>query len=174
MELRMKQYLEIGKAVSTHGIRGELKLDPWCNDPTFVQQFNRLFMGSQHREVKIIRSRPHKNQVILKIEGIDTMDDAKALIGTVFYINRSDVVLPEGCYFEQDLIGLTVSDVDSGEVYGRLAEVIRTPANEVYSVISEEGKELYIPVIKEVIQSVDIKGGVMKIRPLKGLFEDED
>lgn len=170
----MKQYLEIGKAVSTHGLHGEVNIDPWCDGPEFVTQFSRLFMGEQYREMKIELARPHKSQVILKLAGSDSIEDARALVGNIFYILRTDVTLPEGSYFEQDLLELKVFDDETDFYYGRLTEVFHTGANDVYTIESDSGKKTYIPVIEEVIRQVDIAGGKLLIKPLKGLFDDED
>lgn len=170
----MKQYLEIGKAVSTHGLRGEFNLDPWCDEPEFVTQFSRLFMGEQYAEVKIELARAHKNQVIVKLKGSESLEDARAFIGSIFYILRTDVSLPEGSYFEADLLGLKVYDEQTDAYYGKVTEVFQTGANDVYAVESDSGKTTYIPVIKDVIRLVDIEGGRLLIQPLKGLFDDED
>ena len=82
--------------------------------------------------------------------------------------------LEEGEYFIQDLIGLEVVDADTGESYGKLSDVSQTGANDVYHISKPGEKEKYIPAIKQVVIETDVDGGVMKIRPLKGLFDDED
>ena len=91
----------------------------------------------------------------------------------VLYINRADVTLAPGEYFFQDLQGLRVEDADCGKVYGELTDVSRTGANDVYHVKTGNG-EVLIPAIPDVIIHTDVEGGVMRIRPNKGLFDDAD
>lgn len=106
----------------------------------------------------------------MKIEGIDTPEQAQTLRGRVLYMDRNDVELEEGTYFVQDLIGLEVSDADSGEVYGTLTNVTATGANDVYQ-IKNGDKEYLIPAIPDVVVKTDIEGGKMLIRPIEGLFD---
>lgn len=96
------------------------------------------------------------------------------LRGKILYINRSDVPLPEGRYFIQDVIGLEVLDEDTGRHYGKLTDVIKTGANDVYQVTDESGKNYLLPVIEQVILRTDLETGRLFIRPIRGIFEDED
>ena len=158
----MKRYLEIGKIVAVQGLKGEVRVEPWCDSPEFLCEFDTL-----KTPVEIVRSRPHKNIVLMKIEGIDTPEQAQTLRGRVLYMDRNDVELEEGTYFVQDLIGLEVSDADSGEVYGTLTNVTATGANDVYQ-IKNGDKEYLIPAIPDVVVKTDIEGGKMLIRPFEG------
>ena len=166
----MKQYLEIGKIVSVFGIKGEVKVEPWCDTPQLLCQFDILYYKSG-TPVKIERARVHKNQVLLKIEGVDTPEEGVKLRGRVLYMDRADVELPEGVYFQQDLIGLEVSDSGTGEVYGTITDVLQTGANDVYEITDSEKTKRYIPAIPEVIDSVELEEGRMLITPLEGLFD---
>ena len=170
----MKQFLEIGKIVGTHGVRGEMRVEPWADSPDFLCGFDRLYFDKGAREVEVLAARVHKRIVLMKLEGVDTMEDAAALRGKVLYMNRDDVELEDGAYFIQDLIGLTVEDADDGRKYGTLSQVSYTGANDVYHIQSENGKEYLIPAIPDVIIETDVEGGKMTIRPLKGIFDDED
>ncbi len=166
----MSKLLEAGKIVSVFGIKGEVKVQPWCDTPDFLCEFDTLYYKSG-TPVVIERSRVAKNIVVMKIEGIDTVEQAQKVRNRVLYIDRDDVELEEGCYFVQDLIGLKVTDSRSGRVYGELTEVSETGANDVYHIKAEDGKMYYIPAIPSVIDETDIEGGVMRITPLEGLFE---
>ncbi|MBQ8514193.1 MAG: 16S rRNA processing protein RimM [Ruminococcus sp.] len=167
-----KEYLEIGKIVNVHGLRGDVKVMPWCDDPEFLCEFEVLYLGKEHREVVVETARPFKNTVILRLEDCHTVEDAEKLRGQVLYMHRDDVELEEGVYFIQDLIGLQVIDADSGQVYGTLRDVSQTGANDVYEVRDEEQKKSYwIPAIPDVVIETDVDGGVMKIRPLEGLLD---
>ncbi|MEE1056741.1 MAG: ribosome maturation factor RimM [Acutalibacteraceae bacterium] len=169
----MEQYLEIGKIVGTHGLKGELRVDPWCDSPQFLCQFKTLYLtkGSTKLEVK---SRPHKNIAIVKVKGIDTIEDADKLRNKILYMNRDDAKLAEGEYFIQDLMGMEVKDVDNGKVYGILTDVFKTGANDVYQVTDNNKKDYLIPVIDEVVINISLDENKVYIRPLKGIFDDED
>lgn len=165
-----KQYLEAGKIVNIHGIKGELKIMPYTDYPELLCEFDRLFIGKNHEEINIEHSRVFKNMVIAKIEGIDTPEDAQKLRDTLLYMHRDDLELDEDTYFIQDLIGIEVSDADSGFLYGKITDVMQTGANDVY-VIKGDDREYLVPAIPEVIISTDIDENIMTIRPLEGLFE---
>ena len=165
-----KEFLEAGKIVTTHGIRGEVKIMPYTDSPELLAEFDRLFMGKEHREVNIERSRVFKNTVIAKIEGVDTPEKAEKLRSKVLYMHRDDLELDDDTYFIQDLIGLEVRDADTDEVYGKIADVMQTGANDVY-VIKGNDREYLVPAIADVVVSTDVDGGVMTIRPLDGLFD---
>lgn len=166
----MKQYLEIGKIVSVFGLRGEVKVQPWCDSPDFLCEFDTLYYKSG-TPVVIERSRVQKNIVIMKIEGCDTVEDAQKLRNRVLFMDRNDVELEEDAYFVQDLIGLKVIDADTGEEYGELTEVSETGANDVYHIRRADGSLCYIPAIPDVVKETDLENGVMKITPLDGLFD---
>lgn len=173
-----KQYLEAGQIVSTHGIRGELRINPWCDSPEFLLNFQKLYF-KEGREVRTVeRIRANKSVVLVKFEGIDAIEDAAKLVKSIIYIDRSEIELPEGSYFEQDLIGLTVLDADTGSEYGAVTSVMHTGANDVYGVTPQAdgkpGTEVLIPAIRDVVKSIDVKAGRMLITPLKGLFDDAD
>ena len=169
-----KQYLDSGKIVGTHGIRGEVRIDPWCDSPEFLCMFKKLYLDEKGQTFIEVKSRPHKNITLAKIKGVDTIEDAEKLRGKIVYINRNDIRLEEGVNFVQDLIGLEVRDADNDMVYGKISDVIRTGANDVYEITDSDGKKYLAPVIDEVIIETDIDNGFVLIRPMKGIFDDED
>lgn len=169
----MEQYLEIGKIVGTHGLKGELRVDPWCDSPQFLCEFKTLYLtkGATKLEVK---SRPHKNIAIVKVKGVDTIEDADKLRNKILYMNRDDARLAEDEYFIQDLMGMEVTDIDNGKIYGILTDVFKTGANDVYQVTDDNKKDYLIPVIDEVVINISLDENKVYIRPLKGIFDDED
>ncbi len=169
----MKKYLEIGKIVSVHGLKGDVKVEPWCNEPEFICEFDRLYSKDGKREYEIEHSRVQKNMVIMKLKGVDSVEDGQAMRNKILFMDRDDVELEEGYYFFQDLIGLTVLDADSHKVYGEIKDVFQTGANDVYHIKSDERRSYYIPAIAEVIVKTDIEDGKMYIRPLEGLFDED-
>ena len=171
----IKEYLEVGQIVGTHGVRGEMRVNPWCDSPEFIKQFKTLYFDKNgQKAVKVLACRPHGNVALLKLEGIDTVEAASALRNKVLYMKRSDAKISEGSYFIAELCDCTVVDADDEtKVYGVLTDVSETGANDVWY-IEKDGKEYLIPAIPDVVESVDVKSGVIKIRPLKGIFDDED
>lgn len=169
----LKQYLEIGKIVGTHGVRGELRAECWCDSPQFFAYFKKLYFDEGKEKLDVV-SRPHKNIALVKIKGVDTVEQADLLRGRVLYVSRKDIKLPKGTNFIQDIIGLEVVDAQTDEVYGKVTEVIKTGANDVYEVKDENGKAYYVPVIKDVVIETSPKKGKVFLKPMKGIFDDED
>lgn len=169
-----KQYLECAKIVTTHGIRGEVKALPWSDSPEFLLNFTALYLNKGAEKLEIEKAHVHKNMVLIKIKGIDTMDDAIPLKGKILYVNREDVPMAEGEYFIQDLLGVAAYDVDTHKNYGKIVDVLKTGANDVYVLEDENKKQRLVPVIPSVVLNIDIEAQTMQIRPLEGLFEDEN
>lgn len=166
----MEQLLETGKIVTLHALKGEVKVEPWCDSPELLAEFDELYLDG--RWVNVERARVQKRMVIMKLEGYDTPEEAAKLIGKVLYIDRDQLELDEGTYFIADLIGMKVVDVDDPEkVYGTLTQVSETGANDVYHILFADGVTRYIPAIPLVVISTDVENKVMTIRPLEGLFE---
>ncbi len=169
----VKKFLEGGKIVGTHGVRGEMRVECWCDSPQFLAQFKTLYFNEGAEKIKV-KSRAHKNMVLMKVPGIDTIEQADLYRGRVLYIKRSDVKLEKGVNFVQDLIGLEVVDSSSSEVYGTVKDVLKTGSNDVFEMQGKDNKMYYIPSIPDIVDEIDVDGGVLKITPMKGLFSDED
>ena len=167
----MKQFLETGKITGTHGLKGEVRVQPWADSPEFLADFDELYLDKGAKKIEITSSRVHKNMLIMKIKGIGSIEEADRLRDKVLYMNRDDVELEDGAYFIQDLIGLDVIDDDTGELLGRLDDVSETGANDVYHVRTNDGKIFLIPVIPDVIKDISPEDGYIKIFKMKGLFE---
>ena len=168
-----KQYLETGEIVTTHGLKGEVRVLPWSDSPEFLCNFSCFYLdknGTRRMETEQVRT--NKNMVLVKFAGVDTVEDALRLRGKTLYVNRDDC--PEGDgWFVQDLIGLAVYNADSGECYGTLSDVLQTGANDVYQISAPGKADKLIPAIPQVVLSVDVDGGRMEIRPLEGLFDED-
>lgn len=167
-----KQYLEIGKIVTTHGIRGEVKVQPWCDGAEVLCGLDTLYWKSGD-PVPVESARVHKGMALLKLEGVEDPEAAVLLRNRVLYADRKDFHLEKGCYFVQDLLGMKVLDADSGREYGALTDVLKTGANDVYEV-TRDGKQWLIPAIPDVVVKTDVDAGELVIRPLKGIFDDGD
>ena len=168
-----KPYLEAGQIVGTHGVRGEVRVQPWCDSPQQFATFKRLFWDIEGKQPVKLRSRPHKNIALALIEGVDTVEAAQVLRGRMLYVDRRDIKLPKGHHLVQDLIGLSVVDVDTGVTYGTLTDVSQTGANAVYHMATEKG-EVLIPAIPDVVIRIDCKADTLFLRPMKGLLDDDE
>ncbi len=169
------QYLEIGKIVNVHGLKGEVKVVPWCDSVAFLCSFTELYLGKDKRPVVVIAAREARDTAILHFEDCVTREDAEGLRGEILYMNKGDVELDEDTYFIADLIGLEVYDVDTKRHYGVIKDVLQTGANDVYVVFDKEhAREYLVPAIADVVITTDIEDEKMEIRPLRGLFDDAD
>ncbi len=168
-----KQYLEAGQIVATHGIAGEVRVKSWCDSNDVLCTLDTLYFDDKGKKpVKVLNARVHKNIVIMKLEGTDTMNDAQALRNKVLYLNRDELSLDEGTYFIQDLLGMKVVDKDDNTLYGELVDVGSYGANDVYFVKSPEGKTYLIPAIESVVNEINFENDTITITRLEGLFDD--
>lgn len=101
----LKEFLEAGRIVGTHGIKGELRVDPWCDSPDFLVQFKTLYTKDGAQALEVISSRVHKNLLLVQLKGIDTIEQGDRMRGKVLFIKRSDVTLPKGPLFYIGFIG---------------------------------------------------------------------
>ena len=133
-----------------------------------------LYWNGGETAVKVLGARMHKSLVLMKLEGVDSATQGDLLRGKVLYLARKDVKIPEGRYFIQDLIDMQVQDADTGTVYGKVREVFQTGANNVYRIVGENGKEYLFPAVEEMIAETDLDGGVIRVRPIAGIFDSEE
>lgn len=165
------EILEIGRVVNTHGIRGELKIQPWCDDPAIFDELEYIYIDG--RRYEITRSRLHKTCEIVAVEGINNINEAELLKNKIVTVEREQLgELPEGTYYIADIIGLSVV-TDKGRELGKISQVISTGSNDVYEVEREGKKPLLLPVIDEVVKEVNIDEGYVTVSLMKGLADDE-
>ena len=162
--------LEIGKIVNTHGIRGEVKIQPWCDEPELFDELEYLFIEGE--KYKIVRNRFHKTCQIVQLENVNSIDDAERFKNQIVYINRDALELPEGRYYIADIEGLTVKE-QNGRILGVVDEIIKTGSNDVYSLKDTFNKKpVLIPVIEGVVLETNIDGGYIVVKLPKGLIDD--
>ena len=162
----MQQLLDAGEFVSTHGIQGELKLLPWADSPEFLLDFGRLCVDGRWYDVA--RSRVQKTCVLIKLRGVDTVEDAARLVKKIAKIDRDDAPLPEGSHYIADLVGLQV--LADGAPIGRITEVLSMPGNDVYVV---RGRHSYmIPVVRAFVDEPDFDAGTVSVRLIEGMQTD--
>ena len=158
------EFLEAGEIVSTHGVRGEMKVLPWADGPDFLCEFDRVRIGGKDYNVE--NCRVQKTCNLLKIEGIDTMEAAQAMRGKTVEIYRCDA--PEGLIFAVELMGMTV--LCDGKEIGKITDVLDYPGNKVYVVKGE--KEYMIPAVKAFILDTDMEKEIMQVRLIEGMEND--
>lgn len=163
------EILELGKVVNTHGIRGEIKIQPWCDDPEIFDTLDYIYIGGERYEIR--RSRFHKNCIIAQVNGVNNINEAELMRNKIVTIEREALgELPEGTYYIADLEGIEVRTAD-GKILGNIKEVIRTGSNDVYVLDNDEKKPILIPVIEQVVKEVNIDGGYVEVELMKGLID---
>lgn len=161
--------IETGKIVNTHGVKGELKIVPWTDDPAIFTKFKTVYIENIPYPVRSARFQGQN--VLLKLEGICDMSAAEGLKNKIIFADRKDFDLPEGTFFIADLIGLSVVEDETGETLGTLSQVLSTGANDVYEITLEDGRKQYIPAIKDCVRSTDLASKEMRIHIMEGLFD---
>lgn len=159
-------YIEAGEIVTTHGVRGEIKVLSWLDSPEMLCEFDRCRISG--REYVMDSVRVQKTCNLVKLRGIDTMEDAQKLRGKTMELYREDI--PDELIFASELVDMEV--YADGACIGKIKEVLDYPGNSVYVVQGE--REYLIPAVKEFILSTDLERNQMQVKLLKGMASDED
>ena len=162
--MKKEQFLEAGKIVNTHGIKGEVKIEVWCDSPEFLKKFKTLYINGEGRKVRA--ARVHGAFLIALLEGVEDINAAMTLKNKLVYIDRKDAKLPRGSFFIADIIGAKVVD-ETGVQLGELVEVMERPAHNIYVVKGE--REILIPAVPEFILNTDVKNGVITVHLIEGM-----
>ena len=169
-----KKYLETGKIVGTHGVKGAVRVQPWADNADFLKKFKVFYLDNNGAsKLTVEQVKPANTIVIVKFKGIDSVPEAETLRNKIIYINRDDAKLPKGSYFIEDLFGIEVYNLDDNRFLGKITDVSFTGANDVWH-IEKDGKEYLFPAVKEMIDTIDIDGEKIVIKPIKGIFDDAD
>jgi 16S rRNA processing protein RimM len=163
-------YLAIGFLRRPHGVQGEIIMDLHTDFPERIKTGRKVYVGEKHEAFTIGAVRPHATGLLVKIQGFDTPETAGRFRNQWVYVQSSEVpALPEGKYYKHELIGLTVM-TDMNEKLGILNEVLETGANDVYVIVQEDGKEILLPAIADVILNVNMADRVIKVHLIDGLI----
>ncbi len=167
----MKSVL-IGQIVNVHGIKGEVKVYPYTDDVDNLSvKMKKIYLDENLKEEYKTSCRVQKGMLLVKITGIDTVEEAEALRNKYIYISDSTLeTLEEDSYYVKDLIGLEVIDTKTNETFGTLDYVFNTGANDVYEITTKQNTKVYLPAIKQVIKKVDIKARKIYVEIMEGLI----
>lgn len=170
----MSDYITVGEIAAPFGVRGEVKVIPYTDFPERFEKTRKLFLNKDGllQQVCIDRAILREKDVILKIKGIDTPEEAAEYRRALLQIPRDEVwPLPADSYYRFQIIGLTVTTAD-GVALGRVADILETGSNDVYVVRDNGKREYLIPALRDVIKDIDLEKGLMVIQPLPGLLEE--
>ncbi len=168
----MNDFLEIGQIVNSYGIKGFFKVVPFTDDITRFDNLKNIYIekNKQLEKKEIEEVKYHKNLVLLKIKGIDDINDTEQYKNCYLKIDRENAVkLPEDTYFITDIIGIQVF-TEEGEFLGNITDVFPTGSNDVYVIKDELGKQILLPAIAEVIKKVDVIAKKMTVKLITGLI----
>lgn len=159
-------YLEIGTIVNTHGVRGELKLLPRDIGAEVLADCKTLYIDDRARTPR--SPRVHKGCLLFRLDGVPDLDAALGYKGKTVSVHRADLSLPEGVYLPAELMGMAVTDAETGKDLGRIAEVMAYPGHDVYLVRGR--KEFMVPAVPAFIAEIDLPGDTMRIHVWEGLI----
>ena len=160
------QFIEAGEIVTTHGVRGEVKVLTWLDSPDVLCEFDRCRIEGKEYEIESCRIQKTCN--LVKLSGVDTMEAAQAMRGKIIELYREDI--DDDVIFAAELIGVEV--FAQGKSIGKIKEVLDYPGNSVYVVKGEH--EYMIPAVKQFILSTDMEKNEMQVQLIKGMRSDED
>ena len=167
-----KEYLECGKIVCQHGVRGAVKIESWCDAPGVLAALPVLYLSDKSGgflPLTPTNASVYKGAVLFSFKELTTADEAIALRGRVVFARRNDLPIPPGRILQQDLIGATVADADTGAVYGTLREIRESPAADLL-VVSVPGGDVLLPDVPAFVKSKDPEKGIL-VTPIPGFFD---
>lgn len=172
------EYLEVGKIVNTHGIKGEVRVQSVTNQAEIRYQAGNtlkvMLKDGKEKMLTVKTHRQHKSFDLITFEEITSIAEAETWIGAQLYVAIDQLnEVPEDEHYVHELIGMQVVQ-ESGEVIGSLKEILFYPANDVWVVSRKNQKDLLLPAISEVIRSVDYATQTITIHLMEGLDPDED
>lgn len=170
---KMQSEFQVGAIASVHGIKGEVKVFPTTDEPEKFKKLKTVLLrtAKEEREVRLQSARFFKNMVIVKLEGIESPEEAQKYRGAGLWIARGQAVpLKEDEYYQADLIGLSVLTED-GEKLGTLTDVLETGANDVYEITLQDERKVLFPAIRDCVKEVDLEAGRMTVHVMDGLLD---
>jgi len=167
----MEKYLEAGKFINTHGVRGELKMDAWCDSLSDYLHVPAFYLNKdENSALKIEKIRVFGKFLLVKIEGIDDMDAALRFKNKTVYVDRADLKLAEGAVFLADIIGLDAINDNTGEVFGKISDITDKGSGNLYEISLTNGGKCLVPAVDFFIKKIDLEKGVY-INVIEGLCD---
>lgn len=166
-----QQYFEIGQIVNTFGIKGVVKVNPFTDDISQFEEMETILVDKKGSllEMQIEEVKYSKNQVLLKLKGIETVEEAEKYRNCYLKLPREKArKLPKNTYFIADLIGLEVY-TEEGKLLGKVDDIYNTGASDIYVIKDELGKQILLPAIKDVIKQIDLEQEKIVVHLLDGL-----
>lgn len=160
---------------AAHGVRGILKVEPWCDSPKVLAAQKRVFVADasgKYNEFEVASASVSADLVLLGLVGVSTREAAFAMKNTVLYLKREDIPVKPGQMLLQDMIGLDVIDADSGRIYGKIKDITDAPRSKIYTIETKSGEVLF-PAVSEFVKEIDENRGVL-IRPIPGFFDEDE
>ncbi|MEA4926291.1 MAG: ribosome maturation factor RimM [Syntrophomonadaceae bacterium] len=174
--MESQELIKVGKIVGTHGYKGTVRVESLTDFPERFKREQKLNVGQgpAARELTLETCGFHRGQLLMKFKEIESMEEAASYRDKFISITADDLYpLPEGSYYQFQLIGLRVEDLEKGYL-GELTDILETGANDVYVVKSDVYGEILIPAIKQVIQEVDLSSQCMRVKLLPGLLGEDE
>lgn len=168
----MDKYLEIGRINNTHGIRGEVKFELWCDDIAYIKQLKTIYLDKNGSEsLTLISARPQKNNAILKFKEITSIELAEKLKGKTLYCDRNDAEIDDDSYYLADVIGCRVVNAETKKEYGKVCDIMNYGSCDIFDV-KNGNKHSLVPATPDIIANMDFENGVIEINEMKGLFDE--
>lgn len=168
----MQGNLEIGQIVNTFGIKGFVKVNPFVDDILRFDDLEKVYLrrNKEIKELQVEEVKYHKNMVLVKFKGIDKVEDAELLRNFYLEVDRENAIeLEEGEYFIADLLGMNVL-TEENEQLGKLEDIFNAGSSDIYVVKTEEGKQILLPAISEVVKEINLKENKIIVHLLEGLI----
>ena len=166
------RYPECGKIIKTHGCHGGVKIEPWCDSPEVFASLPAVYLrvGGEMKSLRLLQTSVFSGRYIFAtLEGVESMEAAEALRGSVLYAKREDLNIPDGAMLVAEMKGMKVFDANTGAQLGTLSDVIHPGASDIYVIRTEKG-EAMVPVVPEFVQRVEEEVGIF-LTPIEGMFE---
>ncbi|MBQ8914358.1 MAG: ribosome maturation factor RimM [Lachnospiraceae bacterium] len=170
----MEDTLRIGVITSTHGLKGEVKVYPTTDDVNRFKKLKKCIIRTEKGEeieVEKASCKFFKNMVILSFKEFNSINEIEKYKGSELYVTREAAIpLEEDEFYISDVLGADVY-LEDGSYFGKLKDVMKTGANDVFVIIMEDKQELLVPVIKEFVPDMDIENKKITIRLMKGMLD---
>ena len=170
------EYIETGEIVTVFGIKGEVKVYPWADYPAFLEDFDTFYIKQRNgfmKKLDAVSVRTQKNMVVIAFDGINTVEQARTLVGNVLYLDKDSIPMEEGRYFVADLIGCKVINNETGRVLGTVRDVKNLGSCDIYYIDGTDGKEYLFPAVDEFLMGTDIRAKEIKVKVIEGMFGED-